>query len=71
MVMENFWATIEYLNGHEAIITLTDSTGQWAGSGLIQCRMGGKQALYELGYIRASQSARSKGGQLDRFTVAA
>jgi hypothetical protein len=66
----SYWATIEYLdNQGAAIVELTDAvTGQWAGTGRIETRSGGRADLYEAGYRGASLSAQSKDGRLDRFT---
>jgi hypothetical protein len=67
MKTERFVGTIEFLKGgRTAIITLTDSSGNWAGSSLLELpRAGG--SLYDLGYARANTSALLKGGILDAF----
>lgn len=65
----NYYGTIEYIRHGEAIVTLTDSNGEWSGSGLICCRSGNEQALYEEGYKHASINAASKGGRLETFRV--
>lgn len=67
--MKRFNGTIEYLRGqHAAIVTLTHR-GEWSGSGRIDLPLGSKSDLYELGYVRLSQSATSKGGILDTYKV--
>lgn len=67
--MENFTATIEYVGRKAAIITLTNSLGEWSGSSRIDITHGSKSALYELGYARANQSATLKGGTLNTYSV--
>lgn len=66
--MNKFNATIEFLSGQKAaIITLTDNNGEWSGSGRIDLPRGSKADLYELGYVRASQSAAIKGGTIETY----
>jgi hypothetical protein len=74
--MTVFNATIEFLSGQKAaIITLTDSTGEWAGSGRIETSCGSicghnvRDSLYEIGYIHASRTASFKGGRLETYRV--
>lgn len=62
-----YHGTIEHIRQGEAIVTLTDSCGEWCGSGLVQCRRGLRADLYELGYTAASRSAIGKGGRLETF----
>lgn len=70
-VMTSFNATIEFLSGQKAaIVTLTDSTGEWAGSCRIEAGKS-RSSLYELGYAHASVSAAHKGGRLETYRVAA
>ena len=70
--MDNFSATIEYIDGQcAAIVTMYDPTGEWSGGGRIDVRPihgSVRSALYENGYTVASLSAKSKGGRLDRYT---
>lgn len=67
-----YFGTITYLAGQSAaMISLTDSTGEWAGAGRVEVRSGRKADLYEEGYRHASQMAQSKGGTLDRYRVEA
>jgi hypothetical protein len=63
----NYWATIEYTNFGEAIVTLRDERGRWAGAGRVQIRSGSRFDLYEQGYKVASLSAQAKGGKLTRY----
>jgi hypothetical protein len=74
--MTTFNATIEFLSGQNAaIVTLTDSTGEWAGAGRVETRCGlicghsVRDSLYEIGYIHASRSAAFKGGRLETYRV--
>lgn len=63
-------ATIEFLSGQKAaILTLTDSNGEWSGAGRIDLPLGSKSGLYDLGYIYASKSAAAKGGTLETYKV--
>jgi hypothetical protein len=65
--MLKFFATIEFLSGQSAaILTLTDHTGEWAGSGRVEGR--DHSNIYERAYTLASLNAQSKGGRLERFT---
>lgn len=67
--MEKFSATVEFLSGQKAaIITLTDSSGEWSGSGRIDLPRGTNADLYEAGYVHASRAAATKGGTLDRYS---
>lgn len=67
--MIKFYAVIEFLPGQRAgILTLTDQSGEWAGSGRIEGR--NRSDIYERAYQLASLSAQSKGGRLERFTQA-
>lgn len=69
--MNKFYATIEFLTGQSAaILTLTNETGEWAGSTRIQTRSGLRSDLYEEAYRQASFNAHAKGGRLERFSVA-
>lgn len=72
--MIKFNATIEFLSGQKAaILTLTDSTGEWAGSGRIETSCGSicghsvKESLYDLGYTYACRSASAKGGRVETY----
>lgn len=68
--MLKFYATIEFLSDQRAaVITLTDQSGEWAGSGRIEVRSGLQSDLYEEGYRQASLRAQSHGGRLERFSV--
>lgn len=68
--MTKFYGTIEHLSGQKAaIITLTDASGEWAGSGRIELPCGSRRDLYELGYSRLSQNAAVKGGTLETYRV--
>lgn len=70
--MTTFNATIEFITGQRAaIVTLTDSSGEWSGSGRIEVRSGRRSDLYEEGYRVASLSAAAKGGRLETFRRAA
>jgi hypothetical protein len=60
-----FDATIEYVRHGLAILTLTDSRGEWSGSGRVE--RGDKASLYELGYTLACLSAQSKGGRVETY----
>jgi hypothetical protein len=69
-----FFGTIEFLSGQKAaIVTLTDSSGEWSGSGRIETSCGSicghsvKESLYELGYKYLSLSASAKGGRLETY----
>jgi hypothetical protein len=65
-----FNATIEFLRGqHAAIVTLTDSNGEWSGSSRIDLPHGTKSDLYELGYVKAGQNAAIKQGSLETYRV--
>lgn len=64
----DYWGTIEYTNFGEAIVTLRDTKGRWAGAGRVQIRSGSRFDLYEQGYKVASLSAKAKGGRLTRYT---
>jgi hypothetical protein len=69
--MNKFYATVEFLSGQSAAyLELTDQTGEWAGSGRIEVRSGLRSDLYEEAYRQASLNAQSKGGRLERFSVA-
>jgi len=69
--MLKFYGTVEFLSGQKAaILTLTDHTGEWAGSGRIEVRSGLRSDLYEEAYKQASINATWKGGRLERFSVA-
>lgn len=68
---ERFWATIEYVRPGEAIVSLTDSSGEWAGGGIVAIRSRSRADLYEAGYVHASARAAAKGGSLDRYAEAA
>lgn len=66
--MDKFYATIEFLGGQSAaILTLTDASGDWAGSGRVEGRT--RSDIYERAYTLASLNAQSKGGRLERFSV--
>jgi hypothetical protein len=66
--MQKFHATIEFLHGRAAIVELSDSSGGWQGGCRIELRNGGgRQALYELGYLTATRNAALKGGRLEAF----
>lgn len=68
--MVKFFATIEFLSGQRAaILTLTNETGEWAGSGRIETRSGLRSDIYEEAYRQACLNAQSKGGRLERFSV--
>jgi hypothetical protein len=68
--MTTFNATIEFISGQRAaIVTLTDSRGEWSGAGRIEVRSGLKADLYEQGYRHASFSAAAKGGRLETYRV--
>lgn len=68
--MLKFYATVEFLSGQSAaILTLTDQTGEWAGSGRIEVRSGLRADLYEEAYRQASLNAESKGGRLERLSA--
>lgn len=70
--MVKFYGTVEFLSGQRAaILTLTDASGEWAGSGRIEVRSGLRSDLYEEAYRQASFNAISKGGRLERFSVVA
>jgi hypothetical protein len=58
----NFNATIEIINVRKAILTLTNTAGEWSGSYLIEGR-----SLYERGYNRASIEASFKGGSIETY----
>lgn len=62
-----FYGTIEYLPTGEAIVTLTDSDGEWSGACRIQCRSRRRDDLYEAGFTSASVNASGKGGRLESF----
>jgi hypothetical protein len=65
--MIKFFATIEFLSGQQAaILTLTDQTGEWAGSGRVEGRT--RSDIYERAFTLASLNAQSKGGRLERFS---
>ena len=65
--MLKFYGTIEFLSGQSAaILTLTDQTGEWAGSGRVEGRT--RSDIYERAYVLASLNAQSKGGRLERFS---
>ena len=65
--MIKFFATIEFLSDQSAaILTLTDHTGEWAGSGRVEGR--DRSTIYERAYTLASLNAQSKGGRLERFS---
>jgi hypothetical protein len=65
--MIKFFATVEFLSGQSAaILTLTDQTGEWAGSGRVEGRT--RSDIYERAYTLASFNAQSKGGRLERFS---
>lgn len=66
----DFSATIEIVNNHQAIVALSDSSGEWAGAFRVEIRSGRSFDLYEEGYRLASLSAQSKGGRLGRYSVA-
>lgn len=69
--MIKFFATIEFLSGQSAaILTLTNEASEWAGSGRIETRSGLHSDIYEEAYRQASFVAQSKGGRLERFSVA-
>lgn len=65
--MQFFYATIEHIRHGEAILTMTDQAGEWAGASLIQCRSGRREDLYEAGYTAASVNVRAKGGRLETY----
>lgn len=65
--MTNITATIEYVRHGEAVVTLSDTRGEY-GCTLVQCRSGARGDLYEAGYRLASLDATSRGGRLDAFT---
>lgn len=73
--MDRFNATVEYLPAQRAaIITLTDSSGEWAGAERIdlrpkafETREGLISRLYEVGYNCASVKAACKGGSLETY----
>lgn len=73
----HYSATIEFLlDQRAAIVSLSDSSGEWAGAGRIDLRIrafetdeGLRARLYEAGYVQASRAAIGKGGRLERFTV--
>ena len=68
--MDKFYGTVEFLSGQKAaILTLTDSAGEWAGSGRIEVRSGLRADLYEEAYRQASLRAQIHGGRLERFSV--
>lgn len=68
--MDKFYGTVEFLSGQKAaILTLADSTGEWAGSGRIEVRSGLQSDLYEEAYRQASLRAQIHGGRLERFSV--
>lgn len=59
--MVKFFATLEFLSGQRAaILTLTDQSGAWAGSGRVEGR--DRSNIYERAYTLASLNAESKGG---------
>lgn len=64
--MLHITATIEYVRPGEAIVTLSDSCGEY-GCALVQCRSGNRSDLYAAGYHLADLDATSKGGRLDSF----
>lgn len=64
---EKFDATIEFVRPGTAILTLTDSRGEWSGSGTISVWSDSKDDLYEQGYIMACLSAKSKGGRIETY----
>lgn len=67
--MEKFWGSIEFLSRKAAIVTLTNSRGEWSGSCRVEIRRASRSSLYEAGYRQASANAAAKGGTLDRFGV--
>jgi hypothetical protein len=67
--MIKFFATIEFLSGQQAaILTLTNEAGEWAGSGRVEGR--DHSNIYERAYTLASLNAQSKGGRLERLSIA-
>lgn len=66
--MPRYKATIEFVSSTRAIIELTDDCGEWSGAQRIDVRQGGRDALYEAGYIYASASAACKGGILEAYS---
>lgn len=77
MTQARFNATIEFISGQRAaIVTLTDSSGEFAGGGRIEtkcspalCGHPVRDSLYEEGYRLASFSATAKGGVLETYGV--
>lgn len=67
--MLKFYGVVEYISSTEALVTLRDAAGEWAGTGRVCCRRGGRSALYEEAYKVASQSASAKGGRLETFVA--
>lgn len=74
--MPRFNATIEFIGGQRAVITLTDSSGEFAAGGRIDTRCSPalcghpvRDSLYEEGYRLASVTAAAKGGVLDTYRV--
>lgn len=68
--MKRLRGTIEYLpSGREAVIEVTDGRGGWFGSERISLPRSkhGRRALYEQGYVAASNKAAAHGGMLDTF----
>lgn len=62
-----FSAVVEFLADQKAaILTLTDWTGEWAGSSRVEGRT--RSEVYERAYSLAAFNAESKGGRLERFS---
>ena len=62
----NYTATYERIRSKVGIVELTNETGQWAGSFLVDYAH--RSDLYELAYNRASAESAIKGGDLVRFS---
>lgn len=62
-----FSATFERVTSTLALVTLYDSSAEWAGAYRVDLPRNPKSSLYDVGYDCAAREAACKGGTLERY----